>query len=424
MWETLNKIIKGCFEVYFGTAIAGLVFYTMQSCRKNLKVLLWVYLTLTGLLIWRFFIPNFYSTRYAVICILPATLLITFMMVKFKKWWWALVIIMSIVCCCKIFRSNFKGRLIIDAAAAISQDAVNDKYPLAFVADRDFQLMTLYSPVPVCNFQDSRDNTEKIRGISRIISGNAPYADVIYVCCDMQDNKELSGQDLGLTGGHWKLIYSARRTRKQKLYFQVYAYRNAGAYRPPLPPEGKNLILNGDAEKTTSLNSKILQIAKDKKITFLTGDPPFPAYWGIASFSPEQKFEIESSDDNPISGKSSFRMKTLARPCGLYSCVFTLHGRAEIFFRIRGNAGSVAEVALLTYKEKNVPPRTIPLLPVRILKENQVMTYSFSFDPSEYSAKGANFRLLFQCFNGEIFFDNVIVAAKSTEFADKKPAAD
>jgi len=423
MWESLNKIIKGCFEVYFGMAIAGLVFYTMQSCRKNLKVLLWVYLLLTGMMIWRFFIPNFYSTRYAVICIFPATLLMTFMMVKFKKWWWALVIVMCIVCCCKIFRSNFKGRLIIDAAAAISQDAVNDKYPLAFVADRDFQLMTLYSPVPVCNFQDSRDNTEKIRDISRIISGNAPYADVIYVCCDMQDNKELSGQDLGLTGGHWKLIYSARRTRKQKLYFQVYSYRKVGACLPPLMPSGKKLILNGGAEEICHLNSKMLKLAADKKITFLVGDPPFPAYWSMASFRPEQKFEIESSADNPISGKRSFRMKTAVHPCGLYSCVFTLHGRAEIFLRMRGNPGSAAEISLLAYTGKNVPPRTIPLLPVRILKENQVMTYSFSFDPSEYALKNAQFRLLFQCLNGEIFFDDVI-AAEKIETADRNLSAD
>ncbi|MBR6241271.1 MAG: ATP-binding cassette domain-containing protein [Lentisphaeria bacterium] len=34
------------------------------------------------------------------------------------------------------------------------------------------------------------------------------------------------------------------------------------------------------------------------------------------------------------------------------------------------------------------------------------MTYSFSFDPAEYSVKGAKFRLLFRCLNGEIFFDD------------------
>jgi len=413
MWESLNKIIKVCFEVYFGMAIAGLVFYTMQSCRKNLKVLLWVYLLLTGMMVWRFFIPNFYSTRYAVICIFPATLLMTFMMVKFKKWWWALVIIMSIVCCCKIFRFNFKGRLMIDAAEAISQDTVNDRYPLAVVRGGDFQLMTLYSPVPVCGFHESQDNTEKIRDIARIVSGNAPYADVIYLCCDMQGDKELSKQDLGLTGD-WKLIYSARRTRKQKLYFQVYSYRKAGACLPPLMPSGKNLILNGDAEKATHLSSKILQIAKNKKITFLAGEPPFPAYWNLASFRPEQKFEIESSAANPISGKRSFRMKTAAHPCGLFSCMFTLHGRANIFFRIRGRAGSAAEISLLAYTEKKVPPRIIPVLPVKIFKENQVMTYSFSFDPAEYSVKGAKFRLLFRCLNGEIFFDDVIVTDKGT----------
>ena len=413
MWETLNKIIQACFEVFFGTAVAGLVFYTIQGCRKNLKILLWLWLSLAGMMIWRFFIPNFYSPRYAAIFFFPAILLTAFMIVKFRRWWWLLVVVMGIVCCCKIFRPNLKGRLLIDAAEVIAGDAADEKCPLVVIEKNDFTQMTFYSPVPVCRFYEGWNRAEKVRDMSRIISAAAPYASVIYFCCNVEDNAGFSRKDLGLEDGEWKLIYSAKRSRKRNLYFHVYSYRPGGTSRPPLPPRGRNLILNGGAEKIRYLNGKIFQMTAAPSHAFGAGDLPVPAYWNIASSYPGLKFEIESSDDNPISGKRSFRLKTATRPCGLYSRLFTLHGRAEIFFRIRGDAGAAAEISLTAYDGENAAFRSILLFPVKILKDDQVMAYSFSFDPSEYSVTGAKFRLLFQCYGGEIFFDDVVVAKEN-----------
>ena len=407
MLEALNKIIRGCYEVYFGTAIAGLVFYTLQSCRKNRKILLWLLLLLIGMMGWRFCVPNFYSSRYAAIFLFPAILLTVFMLVKFKKWCWLLLLAMGITCCCKISRPNLKGRLLINAAEVISKDAVDENSPLVITEENDFALMSYYSAVPVCRFYENQDPVEKLRDMSRIISATAPNTSAIYFCCSVTNNAGISREDLGLDG-EWELIHSVKRSKRQKLYLHIYRYRKVGTCQP-LPPSGTNLIRNGNAEKIGRLNKQMLRMVKDQKISFLAGDPPFPADWILASFRPKQKFEIESSEDHPISGKKTFRLKTVVHPCGLGSSLFTLHGKAEIFFRMRGTPGAMAEISLLAYKDKEKGPRTIPLLPVKILKENQVMTYSFSFDPAEYAVKDARFQLLFQCCDGEVFFDDVIV---------------
>ena len=148
MGEALNKIIKACFEGFFGTMIAGWLFYTLQSIRKNRRMFIWLWLILFAMASWRFFIHNFYSPRYAAIFLFPAILLTAYMMVKFRKWWWVLIIVMGIICCCKILRQDASGRLLINAADIIRKNSANKKHPLSIVNYKD----KLRSFIPLYRF--------------------------------------------------------------------------------------------------------------------------------------------------------------------------------------------------------------------------------------------------------------------------------
>lgn len=341
MGEALNKIIKACFEGFFGTMIAGWLFYTLQSIRKNRRMLIWLGLILFAMASWRFFIPNFYSPRYAAIFLFPAILLTAYMMVKFRKWWWALIIVMGIICCCKILRQDANGRLLINAADIIRKNSANDKYPLIIVNYKDNLRMKFYSAMQVLPFNESKDFTKKIRDLSKIIAKHANYSDAIYICCKMPHDSKITEENLNLNGD-LKLIYSALSSRKKKIYFNVYRYCRNGKISSPAVPEGKNLIANGS-----------------------------------------------------------------------FSNFFTVNDKADFYCRIRGKANSPASIALLNYEQmRNCSPVTRPVLPVKILQDDQIMELSFLFDPAEYSVTGKYFRLQLNVDNGEVFFDDETVVNK------------
>ena len=406
MGEALNKIIKACFEGFFGTMIAGWLFYTLQSIRKNRRMLIWLWLILFAMASWRFFIPNFYSPRYAAIFLFPAVLLTAYMMVKFKKWWWVLIIVMSIICCCKILRQDANGRLLINAADIIRKNSANDKYPLIIVNDKDKLRMEFYSAIQVLPFNESNDFTEKIRDLSKIIANHANYSDAIYICCEMRHDSKITGENLNLNGD-FKLIYSALSSRKKKIYFNVYRYCRNGKISPPAVPEGKNLIANGSFERSSVFNKKLLQILSKRKHKFFTDKTQYPVSWSINPNDCNIQTEIEVSAADPISGKKSLRLKS-THDCRVYSNFFTVNDKAEFYCRIRGKKNSLASIDLLSYKQmRNCSPVVIPVLPVKILQNDQISEYSFTFDPAAYNVKGRYFRLKLKVDGGEVFFDDV-----------------
>ena len=237
MSEVLNKIIKACFEGFFGTMVAGWTFYTFQSIRKNRGMLIWLWLVLIGMAIWRFFIPNFYSPRYAAIFLFPAILLTTYMMVIFKKWWWVLLAVLGIICCCKILRTNPTGRLLIETAKLIRKDAASWKHPLIIVDIKDAARMKFYSALPVFPFDERRSYTKRAEDFARIIRNNTSRADAVYICCDILQDHPIKKENLTLPG-EWKLLFSVLRNRKKNVYFHIYRYCH-GIGKPSVPKSGK-----------------------------------------------------------------------------------------------------------------------------------------------------------------------------------------
>ena len=373
-------------------------------------MLIWLGLILFAMGSWRFFIPNFYSPRYAAIFLFPAILLTAYMMVKFRKWWWILIIVMGIICCCKILRQNASGRLLINAADIIRKNAANDKYPLIIVNDKDDLRMEFYVSLPVLPFKESKNFTEKVRDISRIIANHANYSDAIYICCEMPHNSEITGEDLKLNGD-LKLIYSTLSNRKKKIYFNVYRYCRKGKISSPAVPEGKNLIANGDFERSSVFNKKLLQRLSKRKHKFFTDRTQYPVSWGLNSGGYGTKTEIEVSAVDPISGKKSLRLQS-TDICEVYSNFFTINDKAEFYCRIRGKANSLASITLLNYEQMRSSRVVIPVLPVKILQDDQIMELSFLFDPAEYGVTGKYFRLQLNVDNGEVFFDDVTVVNK------------
>ena len=411
MGEALNKIIKACFEGFFGTMIAGWLFYTLQSIRKNRRMLIWLGLILFAMASWRFFIPNFYSPRYAAIFLFPAILLTAYMMVKFKKWWWVLIIVMGIICCCKILRQDANGRLLINAADIIRKNSANKKHPLIIVNDKDKLRMEFYSAVQALPFYESKDFTEKVRDLSKIIANHANYSDAIYICCEMSHDSKITGENLNLNGD-FKLIYSALSSRKKKIYFNVYRYCKNGKISPLAVPEGKNLIANGRFEESSLFNKELLQILSKRRHKFFTDKTQYPVSWSINPRDCNIQTEIEVSAVDPLSGKKSLRLQS-TDICEVYSNFFTVNDKADFYCRIRGKANSLASIALLDYEQMhNCSPVVIPVLPVKILQDDQIMELSFLFDPAEYGVTGKYFRLQFNVDNGEVFFDDVTVVNK------------
>ena len=77
---------------------------------------------------------------------------------------------------------------------------------------------------------------------------------------------------------------------------------------------------------------------------------------------------------------------------------------------IKGKAGATVEFILLAYSGNGEEsPRKITLLPVKIMKDDQLIETSFEFDPSEYGVSGKFFRLLLSVHDGEAYFDDVTV---------------
>ena len=411
MGEALNKIIQSCFEGFFGTMVAGWLFYTMQSIRKNRRMLIWLWVMLFAMAIWRFFIPNFYSPRYAVIFIFPAILLTAYMMVKFKKLCWVLLIVLGIICCCKILRPNLTGRMLIDASDVIRKDAADKKHPLVIVDDKDGPRMEFYSSLPVLPFDESKNFPVKLLDLSRIISNNANQSDAVYICCEIPANLEITKENLNLDGD-FKLIYSTLSNRRKKIYFNVYRYLKNGNISPVIMPEGKNLIANGNFEKSRIVPEKLLNILSKRKHKFFTENIQLPFSWSINTNHPEFNVEIEASAVNPLSGKRSLRLKNPSNHCGVYSNLFTVRDKAEFYCRIRGKVNSIAKISLLCYESRRSRPVVIPLLPVKILFDDRITEHSFSFDPEKYGVKGQYFRISLQVDSGEVFFDDVIVADK------------
>lgn len=408
MGEAFNNIIKACFEGFFGTMIAGLLFYTIQSFRKNWKNLLWVWLMLAGIIVWRLFIRNFYSPRYAVICLYPAILLTVFLMVKFKKWWWILLTILGVVSCIKILRPSPTGRIIYDVAKIIRQDSSQDKAPMVVVDQKDIVKMEFYTSLPVCYFLESRDMTLKLRNLGRIAETHARYASVIYFCFDVPRNRVITGKELGLNG-EWNLLYQVTKNVKRNIDFRVYSYRKKTETLPiQIPPEGKNLIENGDFEKYTYFTPRMLQYFAGKSLPYFACNPQIPVSWYFLHGRPGTKVEYDASDTTPIRGKRSLRIKAEYSYCSFYSNLFLLNNRSIFSFRIRGKAGSQAELALYCYgRAKQGKPSRISLLPVKILQDKQIMECTFILDPLEYKIQGTYCRLLFKVQNGEVFLDDV-----------------
>ena len=411
MGEALNKIIKACFEGFFGTMIAGWLFYTLQSIRKNRRMFIWLWLILFAMASWRFFIHNFYSPRYAAIFLFPAILLTAYMMVKFRKWWWVLIIVMGIICCCKILRQDASGRLLINAADIIRKNSANKKHPLSIVNYKDKLRMEFYSAVQVLPFNESKEFSEKIRALSKIIANHANYSDAIYICCEMPHDSKITGENLNLNGD-FKLIYSALSSRKKKIYFNVYRYYRKGKISSPAVPEGKNLIANGGFEESSLFNKELLQILSKRRHKFFTDKTQYPVSWSINPRDCNIQTEIEVSAVDPLSGNKSLRLQS-TDICEVYSNFFTINDKAEFYCRIRGKENSLASIILLNYEQiRNCRPVSIPVLPVKILQDDQIMELSFLFDPAEYGVTGKYFRLQFNVDNGEVFFDDVTVVNK------------
>ena len=223
--DTLNKIIKSCFEGFFGTMLGGLVIYSIQSIRKNRRILLIIWLLLIGMGAWRYFVPNFYSPRYASIFLFPAILFTAFMMVKFKKWWWVLLIVLGVICCCKISRKNESGRLFIETSALIKADAAGRGNAMIYIETADQQRMKYYSGIDTRRIPDFSIREKMSDYLSRMIKADAKRVDVIYPCLEIYHNEPISKNELKGLNGEWILLRSVRKNRKKKIYFHVYRYQ-------------------------------------------------------------------------------------------------------------------------------------------------------------------------------------------------------
>jgi hypothetical protein len=227
----------------------------------------------------------------------------------------------------------------------------------------------------------------------------------------MPYNSKITREDLKLNGD-WQLIYSVLSNRKKKIYFHIYRYRREGEISLPVLPEGKNLIANGSFERSSVFNKKLLQRWSKRKHKFFTDQTQYPVSWSLNSGGYGTETEIEVSAVDPISGKKSLRMQS-TDICGVYSNLFTVNDKAEFYCRIRGKANSLASIALLNYEQmRNCRPVVIPVLPAKILQDDQIMELSFLFDPAEYGVTGKYFRLQLNVDNGEVFFDDVTVVNK------------
>ena len=222
--DTLNKIIKACFEGLFGTMIGGLVIFTLQSMRKNRRILFIAVILLAGMFGWRLFLVNrFISPRYAASFLFPAILFTTFMMVKFKKWWWVLTVIFCIICCCKIFRTTPTGGLVSRTAAFIAADAANRKNPIIFLKSVDARRMKFYSGIDSRSFGNRKNYEEAVRYVVWRIKIN-PKSEVIYLCYDMPSGEVISPDHLKGLNGSWQLIRSVPRNRKKKVDLHCYRF--------------------------------------------------------------------------------------------------------------------------------------------------------------------------------------------------------
>lgn len=225
--ETLNKIIKGCFEALFGTMIGGLVIFTLQSMRKKWRILLVVWVLLAGMAVWRFFIPNFYSPRYAAAFIFPATVFTAFMMVKFRKWWWVLLAVFCIICCCKVSRVSTTGALFSKSASVIAADAKGRGKAMFFSERYELRRIGFYSGLPgkAISIVDWDKFLLYLDYEFRINSRNF---DVLYLCWDVPEGKVISIADLkGIKSGKLDLIASFPKSRKKRINFHIYRYQKS-----------------------------------------------------------------------------------------------------------------------------------------------------------------------------------------------------
>ena len=223
--ETLNKIIKACFEGLFGTMIGGLVIFALQSMRRNRRILLVAAVLLSVMAGWRFCIPHFYSPRYAAAFLLPAILFTAFMMVKFRKWWWVLTVIFCIICCCKIFRFSPTGSLITQSSALISADAAGRGKAFIYIMTFDVKRMKFYSGMETRLLTKVNEEAQLRKYLRWILNADARNADVVYVCIDRPAGGIIAKDDFKKQPGNWELIHVFPKNRKKKVDHHIYRYQ-------------------------------------------------------------------------------------------------------------------------------------------------------------------------------------------------------
>ncbi|MBO5822071.1 MAG: hypothetical protein J6R86_03575 [Lentisphaeria bacterium] len=236
--DILNKIIKACFEGFFGTMIGGLVIYSLQSIRKNRRILLIVFVLLCGMGAWRFFIHNFYSPRYASIFLFPAILLTAFMMVKFKKWWWVLLIVFGIICCCKIVRVSQVGAFFNETATLLKADAAGRGKALIYMERADRKRMKYYSGIDTRGVPQFSSREKMTDYLWRMIRFDSKTVDVIYPCLEIYGDEPILKSELKRLKGEWTLLRSVSKNRKKKIYFHIYRYQK------PLAADKQNDLKN------------------------------------------------------------------------------------------------------------------------------------------------------------------------------------
>ena len=226
--DTLNKIIKACFEAVWGTMVGGLVIYSLQSMRKNRRILIIVWLLISGMASWRFFMTNFYSPRYAVSFLFPAIIFTAFMLVKFKRWWWVLLTVLGIICCCKICRISPTGSLFSRSAAFIVADAENKDKTLVYIDRFDRGRVKFYSGLDVRPLPQFKSRSQMTAYLARIIKTDAKAADAVYMCLEISEGNAVDLNEFKTVDGEWKLLRCVLKNRKKKLFFHIYRYRKFG----------------------------------------------------------------------------------------------------------------------------------------------------------------------------------------------------
>lgn len=238
----LQEIPQILFEPVAVGAVLGFFAALVFFWKKHREFYWPVTVSIVFMLAWRLAI-QIISKRYASILIFPAIIFCVYACFKLEdlcKWGipkiperfrrmipYLFVIGLVIASFAKAFHVNPYERYIRYSCSVAKQDAANFANPLALAEPREVRRYSYYSGLKTLEASAMNSHGEAVNAsvIKTLLARCSRQCDALYLFLDEPaSTAPLTGSDLGLSEGEWKLLSSQYQNRRKKKQLRLYRY--------------------------------------------------------------------------------------------------------------------------------------------------------------------------------------------------------